>query len=478
MRLFPLLVVVGVVNAAQHNHNGNGRYPRRQRPINYRHVPRAPRSAQLYVTEYVGGTIYYNTPPSSYPQSSSNSSSTEYVASTNYSSFTSSPLLSASILLTPGCLNPSSQVFKPLSTDTIATIVDKVIELNDGIIEVTSKNMEAEHRNILRAVMEADFIAFDQEFGGLESRTKRNRIVASKIHNDREEVGVAVFRRNSKTLKWYTRLLASKFQKLYHSVKAYSLVQLGITTLKACETGFKTESWSIYVRNMQRDTSVSAASGAFLARNGFDWNKFMNESVSTSDLKQVVQGMIKKPLLGHNCLADIMFLFENFFLVGGDALSASLFDFSKRLSKLKIYDTKNIALLLDPRLKNKDSNLTACYQQAGFPEVKKGQAHGAGFDSLMTARIFMHQRSNHSRLFSERTENVMLLDFRVPFQFKEHPYDYLTLTPYTLLHVCPKCFRAEVSLEHFIEDQCDKAEPLGPHIAIGRLNEVYMRLQF
>lgn len=249
--------------------------------------------------------------------------------------------------------------------------------------EFTEESISEELLRMKAAIEAADYIAFDNELGGFIN----NRPAAHDSPAD-------------------------YYRKVADSAEKYSLLQFGFTTVKYLKTGVIDEqTWSIYLAD--NIVTVNPASGGFLVDNCFDWNKLYHSTFSISSgkfpLTNFMQSTLlaaKKPLICHNCLADLLHIMKYFSV---HHVPRDIDQFTNAAKGLfTFYDTKVMFLERMPNARNPESSLSACYGYCKGPEL--GSAHGAGVDSLMTARVFATLLENRRLSEIAFFKNTLMFD--------------------------------------------------------------------
>jgi DNA polymerase III epsilon subunit-like protein len=140
-----------------------------------------------------------------------------------------------------------------------------------------------------------------------------------------------------------------------------------------------------YVTNDERATCVTAKKNLAMAE--------IEEAAGAMRIIQVVKDS-GRPLVGHNFLLDLLFLYSHFVK---PTLPDTAMGFKNKLQLLfpPIYDTKVLAKSLGVADSQGDTNLEGLYQSEGGAEAEVedgtgngGAAHEAGHDAFMTGVVF------------------------------------------------------------------------------------------
>jgi len=140
-----------------------------------------------------------------------------------------------------------------------------------------------------------------------------------------------------------------------------------------------------YVTNDERTTCVAAKKNLALAE--------IEEAAGAMRIIQVVKDS-GRPLVGHNLLLDLLFLYSHFVK---PTLPDTAMGFKNKLQQLfpPIYDTKVLAKSLGVADSQGDTNLEGLYRSEGGAEAdvedgegNGGAAHEAGHDAFMTGVVF------------------------------------------------------------------------------------------
>lgn len=278
----------------------------------------------------------------------------------------------------------SIALFATFSIASLHSGLGPVFTPNLRIVEeFTEESMPIELERMKAAVKEADYIAFDNELGGFIN----NRAAA---HDSP----------------------AAYYRKVADSVEKYSLLQFGFTTVKQRGNGcFEEQTWSIYV--LDDVVTVNPASGSFLLEAKFDWNRLYQSRFGIRSGRYPFAEFMRntflaarKPLICHNCLADLVHIMKYF---TDYSVPQDLEQFTQAArSSFSFFDTKVMFVDRWPNSRNPETNLSACYKSFQGPDV--GAAHGAGVDSLMTARLFAYLAGNRPMSQLSLFQNTLMLD--------------------------------------------------------------------
>lgn len=150
-----------------------------------------------------------------------------------------------------------------------------------------------------------------------------------------------------------------------------------------------------------------------------------------------------KPIVGHNCLLDIFYLYQHFHT----DLPEKLEDFKQNINEMfpSVYDTKLLSFndrYLDQVLAKNERHLEKIYKTIIFNEANYRnpkiitkeinlqspiQAHDAGYDAFMTGFIFLKlvcQFSNENTIFTNETlksfeSRMNMMKTSLQFHFKK-----------------------------------------------------------
>ncbi|XP_063228329.1 pre-piRNA 3'-exonuclease trimmer-like isoform X3 [Bacillus rossius redtenbacheri] len=286
--------------------------------------------------------------------------------------------------------------------------------------EVVRSNFEEKFPEIEQTLKEATFIAVDAEFSGGIS----NAVQSSKP---------SLFDSASE-----------RYAKLLRNLDGCIIIQMGLTAFRfhRDENKYVASTYNFYVfpkpfASVDMKFVMQSSSVEFLCLHGFDFNKVLVVKVSESERERLeeqerrentldrqflqsalgfskVFGLLadlKKPLVGHNLLLDLMFMYSQFH----EPLPAQYLKFKKKISELfpTVFDTKYVSFELMKELRKEDkwvSNILeemyTYFKEArgreivmysplvestnGFhsSDVKK-KFHEAGWDSYCTGFCFV-----------------------------------------------------------------------------------------
>jgi target of EGR1 protein 1 len=193
-----------------------------------------------------------------------------------------------------------------------------------GVCEVNRHNLDVVCKLILTAAASCDFVAFDTEFSGLDHGPD--------------------FKSN---------LLDVRYEAFRAMVDKYALLQFGLSFMrrKADQSGWSSISFTFHVVCMNNYT-VAPVSMIFLAENGLSLTDVYKrgiqftppaEGVPPVRLQQLLHAVaeFRKPLVVHNGLVDLLFLWRSFFA----PLPATAAEWIAHMSKVFpiVYDTKHIS---------------------------------------------------------------------------------------------------------------------------------------
>ncbi|KAJ2140373.1 hypothetical protein IW142_005438 [Coemansia sp. RSA 564] len=218
--------------------------------------------------------------------------------------------------------------------------------------DVTRENIQALFSDISKQISQASFIAIDSEFTGLA------------LSDASLEFGF-------NTAEWNTR--ATDMRDMYKAMssvaKTHALVSLGLSTfVPNGDNVYHVYNFNLLLQE-QNTHLVNPASISFLAQNGFDLGKqalqgiryfsgpnpmplesrSANINIEGELVRKVLFAMIqaKKPIVVHNGLFDLAYLYQSFFGPLPDSYESFVFDLTG-MFPAGVYDTKFIAEKLIP----------------------------------------------------------------------------------------------------------------------------------
>ncbi|KAI9504113.1 ribonuclease CAF1 [Coemansia spiralis] len=221
--------------------------------------------------------------------------------------------------------------------------------------DVTRRNIEPLFESIQEHISRAKFVAIDTEFTGLV-------------------LGNAspVFRFN--TTEWVTRSteMNDKYKAMTNIAKTHALVSMGMSVFSrrhvSVPGSFNVHNFN-FTLQAQNSHLINPTSMAFLAQNGFDLAKQAIEGiryfsgpnpnpvvVKTEAINKEGQMIrkifldlvrLRKPIVIHNGLFDLVYLYQSFFGPLPDSYESFVYDLSEMFPG-GIYDTKLIAEGNDP----------------------------------------------------------------------------------------------------------------------------------
>ncbi|KAJ2083223.1 hypothetical protein H4R24_000960 [Coemansia sp. RSA 988] len=249
--------------------------------------------------------------------------------------------------------------------------------------DVTRDNIEALAADIRAQISRAKFIALDTEFTGLN-------------------IGNAspVFRFN--TAEWVTRAadMRERYKAMTNVAKTHALVSMGLSAFSRRHTysgSYNVHSFN-FMLQAQNTHLVNPTSIAFLAQNGFDLGKQATKGIryfsgpnptpiQVKTLEINTEGALireiffeivraRRPLVIHNGLFDLVYLYQSFFGPLPDTYESFVYDLSEAFPG-GIYDTKVIAETLAPGtasylayLYHKNARIQIMRQKAGDSAVQ------------------------------------------------------------------------------------------------------------
>ncbi|XP_069669243.1 pre-piRNA 3'-exonuclease trimmer-like isoform X3 [Periplaneta americana] len=226
--------------------------------------------------------------------------------------------------------------------------------------EITRHNFEEKYNEVVEHLKNATVIAVDTEFTGLLSDP---------------EYKPSLFDTGNE-----------RYKKLRLSIEQFLVMEVGITTFRCIEDEYKFEAnrYTFYIfprsfASVDNKFMCQASSLEFLCQNNFDFNKVRIEKVSENQRKILEENMnsdksleedimdsllgfsrlfkllteLKKPIVGHNLLVDLMIMYNQFH----EHLPTHLTHFKKKIHSLfpVIYDTKFLSFELKKLLKKEDT---------------------------------------------------------------------------------------------------------------------------
>ncbi|KAI8326247.1 ribonuclease CAF1 [Martensiomyces pterosporus] len=220
--------------------------------------------------------------------------------------------------------------------------------------DVTRRNLEPLFDGIRAEISKAKFIAVDTEFTGLV------------LSNASE-----VFRLN--TSEWVTRAtnMEEKYKAMANIAKTHSLVSIGLSTFSKRHNrpgSFNVNNFN-FTLQAQNSHLINPSSLAFLAQNGFDLGRQAMEGIRYFSgpnprpvqvkttavnregelIREVFLDVIRArvPLVVHNGLFDLVYLYQSFFGPLPDTYDSFAYDLFEMFPG-GVYDTKYIAESLSP----------------------------------------------------------------------------------------------------------------------------------
>ncbi|KAJ2487128.1 hypothetical protein IWW37_005354 [Coemansia sp. RSA 2050] len=215
--------------------------------------------------------------------------------------------------------------------------------------DVTRTNIRTLSKGISAQIAKAKFIAIDTEFTGLVISN------ASRVFN-------------LKTTEWVTRAIdmREKYRAMSNIAKTHALVAMGLSTFSTRHT--RPGSYNVHNFNFllqsQNSHLINPSSISFLAETGFDLGRQATKGiryfsgpnpkpveVKTASINE--EGLLIRkvfldivragvPLVIHNGLFDLVYLYQSFFGPLPDTYESFVFDLSEMFPG-GIYDTKIIA---------------------------------------------------------------------------------------------------------------------------------------
>ncbi|KAJ2006707.1 hypothetical protein H4R26_001204, partial [Coemansia thaxteri] len=248
--------------------------------------------------------------------------------------------------------------------------------------DVTRTNIKALSPDISAQIAKAKFIAIDTEFTGLV------------LSNASRVFGI-------NTAEWVTRSsdMRDKYKAMANVAKTHALVSMGLSTFSIRHT--RPGSYNVnnfnFLLQAQNSHLINPSSMSFLAENGFDLVRqatkgiryFSGPNPHPVEVKthaiNMEGGLIRNvfldvvrarvPLIIHNGLFDLVYLYQSFFGPLPDTYDSFAHDLCEMFPG-GIYDTKYIAEQLDPEaatylayLYHKNERIQKQREQRGEPAL-------------------------------------------------------------------------------------------------------------
>ncbi|KAJ2025193.1 hypothetical protein IWW57_003464 [Coemansia sp. S610] len=215
--------------------------------------------------------------------------------------------------------------------------------------DVTRTNIRSLYWGVSAQIAKAKFLAIDTEFTGLVLSN------ASRVFN-------------LKTTEWVTRAtdMREKYRAMSNVAKTHALVAMGLSTFSTRHT--RPGSYNVHNFNFllqsQNSHLINPSSISFLAETGFDLGRqatkgiryfsgpnpkpveVKNDTINEEGylIREVFLDIVRAgvPLVTHNGLFDLVYLYQSFFGPLPDTYESFAFDLSEMFPG-GIYDTKIIA---------------------------------------------------------------------------------------------------------------------------------------
>ncbi|XP_077986355.1 target of EGR1 protein 1-like [Glandiceps talaboti] len=201
------------------------------------------------------------------------------------------------------------------------------------VVDVHRDNFQDMWPTMMLAIKSSSFVAVDTELSGLGPR---RALMAQSVED--------------------------RYKAIYDIAKTRAMVSIGLSCFKIpySVTVTETQSLPFFVQTFniimlcQEDYMVEPGAVQFLVEHGFDFNKQYSKGVpfyrgsdkkeEKQDIRDLFSAMIQynKPLVLHNGLVDLVFLYQSFYTELPTTLSTFLADMSEMFTG-GIYDTKYIA---------------------------------------------------------------------------------------------------------------------------------------
>eukprot|EP00756_Hemistasia_phaeocysticola_P044772 Hpha_TRINITY_DN18559_c0_g1::TRINITY_DN18559_c0_g1_i1::g.195194::m.195194 len=342
---------------------------------------------------------------------------------------------------------PTAPSLKESSASSMATVT-----------VVDNTNFDAALRAIKSALSEADFVSFDCEYTGVPLEQN-----AGKSALRTADATWRAMRRAIDPISWANSQASNNPR-----VQRFAVVQVGL----ACfhwdpgAARYRASAWAFYVqpawgkRSADVEFSCLGSSLGFLQRHGFDFGRWLSHGIATrrrcslgsspgvSGMLTVWEAVLRSgvPLVGHQCLLDLMLLW----LQWEGPLPAGLDDWATALRRLRgredpakalgLFDTKHIVAQHARVLAEKalDHAAGESSEEAGralkalgladlwhvFSSHGGGScapilpddlgAHNAGYDALLTGMVFGElRRVLPAELFDREVDHLNV--YAAPF---------------------------------------------------------------
>lgn len=201
------------------------------------------------------------------------------------------------------------------------------------------------------------------------------------------------------------------------------------------------------VNDVKITKNPDSQSNLIITKVKFNETERLNEIYEKEGPFQKISSIIlnsKKPIVGHNCLLDVFYLYQHFH----KNLPSTVEEFKSNFNSLFpiIYDTKTLAYndrYLDTILSKNDRHLEKLYKTImenennyRTPRIdckeldlnSPKQAHDAGYDAFMTGYIFLKfacQISHENTIFTNESMKIYyenrlnMMRFPTPFSFNK-----------------------------------------------------------
>ncbi|CAD5117340.1 DgyrCDS6125 [Dimorphilus gyrociliatus] len=230
------------------------------------------------------------------------------------------------------------------------------------VIDVHSSNIEELYNSIILAVRSASFVAIDLELSGIGDKRRVN-----------------------------TKDIAERYEAISEGAKTRSVVSLGISCFCRLPSFSKSEEesalrFAIQTFNLfllcKNNHIIESSSVKFLVQHGFDFNtqyKYgllyspgddTNEDIETDQksFRNILNEILrcKVPIVFHNALIDIVFLYQSFLCELPKNFSTFIADLDLAF-KGGLYDTKYLAAFID---RMQATYLEYCFRKCQSENVK------------------------------------------------------------------------------------------------------------